>query len=312
LPRHPETILSGATLPARLADLPSPPDVLYVRGELPRGAAVGIVGTRYPSPQGKAYARAFARELAEAGVAILSGGALGIDAAAHRGALDAGGVTVVVAPSGWSRMTPERHRQLFRRAVRSGGAYVSLVASDVEASRASYFPRNALLVALAHVVVVIEAPFKSGARNTSATARRVGRPLFVCPAPPWSRTARGCLEELRLGARPLCSVRDVLRELAAQQIHPVAVSGPPASPRRQLQLSLRENQNQINSSTCSADAACALILETIRAGAAYPDELCARTGLPPQRLHELLLTLRLDGVLVCDASGRLTALKSLN
>jgi len=304
--KYPETILSGSQLPARLADLPEPPFALYVRGELPRGAAVSIVGTRYPSTRARAYARSLARELAAAGVAVLSGGAFGIDAAAHRGALDAGGVTVVVAPSGWHRPSPKRHRTLYRRAVRTGGAYVSLIPSRAPATPATYFPRNAVLAALAHVVVVVESPVRSGARNTARVARQLRRPLYVCAAPPWHELGHGCVQEIRLGARPLISVRDILRQLAEQQAHPVAAAFPPQRAAPQ-QLSLGGGLGEVPgiSGVCGLSPDMVLI-ETLRSGPAYPDELCLRTGLCPQALQELLLTLRLDGVLVSDASGRLT------
>ena len=306
MPKYPERILSGAQLPPRLLDLPSPPPVLYVRGELPRGASVSIVGTRHPSAAGRAYARTLARVLAAEGVAVFSGGAFGIDAAAHRGALDAGGITVVVAPSGWQRPSPKEHWRLYRRAVKTGGAYVSLVPSSAPAIPANYFPRNAVLAALAHVVVVVEAPFRSGARNAARSARELGRPLFVCAAPPWHESGHGCTLEVRLGARPLLSPKDILRQLAEQRAHPVPSSGARA-PAASHQLRFDAAFEQAPDKPCvSALSPKQVLLETLRMGPAYPDELCERTGLCPQALQELLLTLRLDGVLVSHASGRVT------
>ncbi len=101
--------LLGSALPGRLADLDAPPERLLLRGELPRGSAVAIVGTRHPTAAYPNFARDLARELAEAGVAVLSGGAKGIDTEAHRGALAAGGVTVVVASAGFERPYPEKN-----------------------------------------------------------------------------------------------------------------------------------------------------------------------------------------------------------
>jgi DNA processing protein len=271
VPKYPESILRGAGLPPRLLDLPSPPATLFVRGELPRGASVSIVGTRYPSPAGRRYARTLARELAQEGVAVLSGGALGIDAAAHRGALDAGGITVVVAPSGWERPSPKEHRLLFRRAVQTGGAHVSLVPATAPAIPANYFARNAVLAALAHVVVVVEAPFRSGARNTARTARELGRPLFVCAAPPWHDAGHGCTLEVRLGARPLLSTKDILRQLVEQRAHPVPMGrlGTPAT-RQQLVLGadFGEAADKPSVSELSPEE---VALETLRTGVRYPD-----------------------------------------
>src|SRR5258707_5883192 len=103
----------------------------------------------------------------------------------------------------------------------SRGAYLSLVEANVPANQGIFFPRNACLVALSHLVVVVESPIRSGARNAAAHARRLGRPLFVVPQAPWETKARGCLAELLLGARPLISVNDLFKALAEQHLHPV-------------------------------------------------------------------------------------------
>ena len=214
---HGVTVARAALGPARATA------VLYARGELPRGPAVAVVGTRKPTRGAALFARELAGELAAAGVTVLSGGAEGIDTSAHRGALLVGGLTVVVAPSGFERPYPERHGRLFRRIVRHGGAHVSLWRADVSASDPNFFLRNRVLVALAHAVVVVEAPFRSGARNTAKHARRLGRPLFVAPSVPWNPKGAGCILELGLGARPLGSVRDVLALLETQRLHAVAL-----------------------------------------------------------------------------------------
>jgi len=179
------------------------------------------------------YARHLAGALACEGVAILSGGAKGIDTAAHRGALDVGGVTVVMAPCGFDHPFPEENRDLFREIVDQGGAYISAVPGENVATYPAFFLRNRLMVALAHVVVVVEAPWRSGARNTAMYARKFGRPLFVVPHPPWNPRGSGAAVELRLGARPLASPRDVLRALAAIRAHPIGkieATGVPVPP----------------------------------------------------------------------------------
>src|SRR5262245_44706067 len=117
--------LFGESLPPRVADLPEPPRRLYLHGELPRGPAVAVVGTRKPSPEALSFTRNFAAELAAAGVAIVSGGAEGVDTAAHQGALDAGGVTVAVTAAGFERPFPQVNAGLFREIVARGGAYLS-------------------------------------------------------------------------------------------------------------------------------------------------------------------------------------------
>ncbi|HWZ93220.1 MAG TPA: DNA-processing protein DprA [Polyangiaceae bacterium] len=289
----------GSALPARLADLETPPERLFLRGELPRGPAVAIVGTRHPTERGVQYTLELARDLASAGVAVLSGGAQGIDTAAHRGALSAGGVTVVVAPAGFERPFPEGNAELFRSVVSGGGAYLSLVEAAVPANQGIFFPRNACLVALAHVVVVVESPIRSGARNAAAHARRLGRPLFVVTQGPWEPNARGCLAEILLGARPLLSVKDLFKALAEQNLHPVstvAELGRPALPQQEIL-----NFTELSTSQAARSA----LVAALRRGASSADEICAATGMPAARVSELILTLRLEGVLVTHPSGRL-------
>ena len=137
-------VLERGRLPPRLADLPEPPTRLYLHGELPGGPAAAIVGTRYPSDDGEQYARHLAGVLAAEGVAILSGGASGIDTAAHRGALDVGGFTLVVAPSGFDRPYPEDNAELYAEIVARGGGFLSAVPPQVPATNDRFFLRNRL------------------------------------------------------------------------------------------------------------------------------------------------------------------------
>jgi DNA processing protein len=244
-----ELILRGAALPPRLSDLKRPPNKLYLRGELPRGPAVAIVGTRHPTQRGRQFARDLAAELAARGVAVLSGGATGIDTEAHAGALAADGCTVVVAAAGFDRPFPSQNAELYRTIVEAGGAYLSLVGASVAARRFRFLVRNGVLAALAHVVIVVQAPLQSGARNAAAHARRLGRPLLVVPGAPWSEAGAGCAEELRLGARPLTSANQVLDVLAQARLHPIA-GAHAASPAQRFQ---QEMLPLFNSSASPAD-----------------------------------------------------------
>lgn len=294
-----EICLRGSSLPGRLSDLAAPPKELFLRGELPRVPGVAIVGTRDASPDAADYAFQLARELAEAGIAVWSGGAKGIDTAAHRGALAGGGPTVVVAPAGFDRPFPIENADLFRNVVETGGAYLSLVEASVPATQGIFFTRNAYLVALAHLVVVAESPLRSGARNAAAHARRLNRPLYAVPFAPWHGNGRGCLAELQRGARCLMGVKDLLKELAAQNQHGVLLprgTGPSAPPDQQT-LNFTE--------TSSPEGERAALLEAVRAGAGSADEICLLIGVGAGRASELILTLRLEGVLVTDPCGRL-------
>jgi len=243
--------------------------------------------------------RAVARELAEAGVAVISGGAEGIDTEAHHGALDGGGVTVVVAPAGFRHPFPSKNAALFERVVASNGAYLSLAEAHTPANPGVFFPRNACLVALSHLVVVVQAPIRSGARNAAAYARRLGRPLFVVTAAPWIHESRGSLAELRLGAQPFLSVKDLLKVLSTQNLHAIEPLPPTVDPAHPGQEILKFPE------ASAPGAARAALLEAIGNGACSADEIVVMTGLPAGRVSELILTLRLEGVLVTDPSGRI-------
>jgi len=305
----PERVLSGAELPPALADLSDAPETLHVLGELPRGAAVAIVGTRHPTPDAYGYARQLAGELAVAGAIIVSGGAKGVDTAAHLGALDVGGSTVVVAPAGFERPYPPENAELFRRVVESGGVYLTAEAAEEPAGLAKFFRRNAILAALSHALVVCEAPLRSGARNAAAAARRLGRALFVVPAVPWNSKGQGNVAELQLGARALFSHRDVLRWFELARIHAIPlpadraarivrlqaedeVPAPAASPERDVE-------------TLPLEPDAAALVGAVQAGAVHASDVCDRTGLSPAKVQQLVLTLTLDQVLASDRAGRI-------
>lgn len=303
-------VLLDEKLPVRLSDLANPPKALFIRGELPRGPAVAIVGTRSPTPEGRTFARRLAADLASAGVAILSGGALGIDTEAHRGALQARGTTVVVAPAGFAKAYPPENEALFARVVARGGAYVALVEDDVSATRAAFFARNACLVALAWAVVVVQAGVRSGARNAAREARRLGRPLLAVPSAPWIGKGLGCLEELRLGARP-CErandVLDLLDAMGAQLIRPASMRRPSRSASRQAK---RRAPTATELPPLDESALVHQVCELIANGAREVDQVADLAGLPVSTVNRVLLTLRLQGVLVSAASGQLSLLKS--
>lgn len=296
--------LTGARLPARASDLPIPPERLYLHGKLPRGPAVAIVGTRKASERGMVFTRALAAELARAGVAILSGGARGIDTAAHEGALDGGGVTVVVTPAGFDHPYPEENRGLYERILEGGGAYLSLFPDDAPAVRATFFARNAVLAALSHAVIVTETPIVSGARNAAKWARQLGRGLFVVPHSPWETAGAGAILELRLGARPLDRPKEVLTFLSAAALHPLPTSAQvvePIAAAEQAELWPLGDADD-------ADR----VLRAIRQGAAHADEIAEQTGLSAALVQRRILTLTLSGVLVPGPLGSLKLVKTRN
>lgn len=308
--------------PRRLFELAEPPAALYLSGALPGPPYVAVVGTRRPTSEGGAFAQELAGELARAGVGVLSGGAVGIDAAVHRGVLDAGCCTLVVAPAGWHKPFPPEHADLFREVVSRGGGYLSCCPPDQVATRPRFFLRNACLVAMAHAVVVVEAGYRSGARNAAKHARVLGRKLFAVPSAPWVPTGRGCIAELKAGAAPLESAKDVLAYLASQNLH---VLGP------QLGLPLAElgvsgddggvgrnddgaGRNDGGSAAVggagvgsdrgsSADSLSAVVFRAIQAGATTYDALCEATGLPLRDVQHAVFDLRIARAVQQDPMG---------
>jgi DNA processing protein len=292
--------------PVRLRDLhglrQGAPDTVWVVGELPRGPGVAIVGTRHPTVDGERFARNLARELAEAGVAVFSGGALGIDTAAHEGALDGGGPTVVVAPSSFDCPYPPRNQALFERIVRAGGAFITAYPPRTKARQHHFFQRNAQLAALALGLVVVETRYEGGARNAAAAARRLGRPVLAVPGAPWVPEASGCILEIRNGARIAASVDDVLEALGlpkrSQVGSPPTPAGHPPSPLWPP-----------SPARPSGDPERDRVLARLRKGPAHPDALCTDAGLSAARLQALLLTLTLEGTLVSEPSGRVSLVR---
>lgn len=175
---------------------------------------VAIVGSRAATAEASAFADALAHDLAAQGVVVVSGGAAGIDAAAHEGALRASGETWAVLPTGPGEIFPKENQDLFARIAASAGALVFPFPAGTRAMRHNFLTRNGILVTLADVVVVVQASLQSGARNAAKWARDESKPLFVVPGPPWDASFAGCLEEIRLGAQVLTSPERVSEALA--------------------------------------------------------------------------------------------------
>lgn len=198
-----QLVLSDEAYPDPLRALRSPPAILYVRGRLPTERPwIAIVGSRRATEAGRARARSIAADLARADVVVVSGGALGIDAAAHQGALDAGGRTVAVLPSPVFAPTPSTNRRLFDAIVRGGGALVS-ERDQPPRHRGDFAARNRIIAGLADAVIVVQAARRSGTRHTADAARRLGRPLLACRWRDGHPLGTGCDDLLAAGARPI-------------------------------------------------------------------------------------------------------------
>jgi DNA processing protein len=218
-PDYPEPLRRG----------PDPPLVLYVRGDLPRASCpplVAIVGSRAASPRGKRMAFALGRDLARAGVGVVSGLARGIDTAAHEGALAGGGRTIAVQGRGLDGVYPAENTALAERLVVAGGALVSEFALGV-GPRPGHFPRrNRILAGLVEAVVVVEAAEKSGALVTARLALDAGRDVLAVPGHPMDAWAAGTNALIKDGAGLVRHAVDVLSEIG---IAPEAAPAPSPS-----------------------------------------------------------------------------------
>lgn len=240
-PRHALVALGDPAYPPGLLNLSDPPLLLYVSGHLASLAlpAIAIVGSRSATPQGLANARAFAKSLAQAGHCIVSGLALGIDAAAHDGALLAeapgGAQTLALIGTGIDRVYPAVHRKLSARIEQQGAVVTELPLGTPPLPH--HFPRrNRLIAAFAKGVLVVEAARQSGSLITAALAAEMGREVFAIPGSIHSPVSRGCHHLIRQGAKLVESAQDIIEELGPQQRalafgadHPVAAGDRAAS-----------------------------------------------------------------------------------
>jgi DNA processing protein len=208
--------LAEPDYPPWLAHTYDPPPVLFVRGRLVRGEGarvVAVVGSRAATPQGLTFARALGRGLAESGVTVVSGLARGIDAAAHRGALEASGRTVAVLGSGHGRLYPRENQELAKAIAVRKGAVVSEFPVDTEAWKANFPRRNRVIAGWGRAVVVVEAGERSGALITTGHAQDEGRNVMAVPGHPTWPSAAGTNALLRDGAAVVRHAGDILDEI---------------------------------------------------------------------------------------------------
>lgn len=204
--------------PPLLREIPWPPFALYIQGTLPAPGApsVAIVGTRKATEDGARLARSFAAELGKAGVVIVSGLALGIDAAGHLGALDARGATTAVLPGGLDRIYPNTNEGLGHRILNGGGALVSEYPAGTPPLPHRFIERNRIVSGLSRGVLIIEAPERSGALATARFAADQNRDVFVLPGPSRHPNYRGSHQLIRRGAELVTDPSHILESLGVR------------------------------------------------------------------------------------------------
>jgi DNA processing protein len=261
--------------PPLLAEISGRPSVLFVRGDLipADSVAVGIVGTRRATPQGRQIAALIGSDLGRAGVTVVSGLARGIDAAAHHAALDAGGRTIAVLGSGVDVIYPSEHRGLAER-ILEAGAIVSEQPPGAKPDAQNFPARNRIISGMSTGVVVIEAPMRSGALITATFAADQGREVFVVPGSVLTPSSEGSNLLLRDGARIVRSGQDILEDLN------LVADGSSAAIQRSLPLDERE----------------LALYAAISSEARHIDELAEETGFTTSETATLLLTMELNGL----------------
>jgi DNA processing protein len=258
--------------PPALLNIEDPPLMLYLLGtiRLPWPAAIAVVGSRNPTPQGQANAQQFGRSLAQAGLTVVSGLALGIDGAAHEGALDGAApdqlATIAVVGTGLDTVYPRQHEELAAR-IAQRGLIVSEYPLGTAPLSANFPRRNRIISGLSEGTLVVEAAVRSGSLITARMALEQGKDVFAIPGSIHSTQSRGCHQLLRQGAKLVESAQDVLEELRPGIANGAGATAPPPS------------------GPAAATGAAARLL----------DALVARTGTGAAELQAHLLDLELAG-----------------
>jgi len=272
-PRH-IVPLGDAGYPAAWLETADPPLLFYAVGRLDllQAPSLAIVGSRNPTPQGAENARAFAAAMSRAGLTVVSGLALGVDGAAHAGALEGPGSTVAIVGTGLDRVYPKRHLTLAHRIAREG-----LLLSEFPLGMpplAENFPqRNRLIAGLARGTLVVEAALASGSLITARQALEAGREVFAVPGSIHSPQSRGCHALIKQGAKLVESAEDILEELSFAPPSPIA-------------------RASVGLPTSVADP----LLDALGHDTLTLDALAHRTGIDPAALSARLLELELTGV----------------
>ena len=273
-------VLGDAHYPKALLNIPDPPSVIYARGQLGvlNAPAVAIVGSRNATPQGVRDAEAFALALSQAGFAIVSGLALGIDAGAHRGGLAGAGSSIAVMGTGPDRIYPRRNHEL-AHALAAKGCLISEFALGTPPEPGNFPRRNRLISGLSRGVLVVEAALASGSLTTAKCALEQGRDVFAIPGSIHSSLSKGCHWLIKEGAKLVESAQDVLEELGC---------GPAQQPRA---TAPREDENRDP------------LLDAMGFAPVSIDQIAERTGLGAAKLAAQLSRLEIEGRVAALAGG---------
>lgn len=290
-----------------LAAIPDPPLALFVDGNVAalHAPMVAVVGARRASRSGTEFARRLSAQLVEAGLVVASGLAFGVDAAAHRGALDVAAslATVAVLGSGHASLYPAAHGRLAEQIVERG-AVVSEYLPNTPPAKPRFPERNRLVSGLSAAVVVVEAGERSGSLITARLALEQGRDVLAVPGPPGSALASGCHRLIRSGAALVTEIEHVLAELPPWIRPDSAVKAgeveAPGSPEHEAEASERLDSSE---AAPPLDSQAAAVLACVDALDTPLQTICARCGLTPDTVLSRLTELELDGLVRSGARG---------
>lgn len=290
-PGHHLLRLGEPAYPALLATLADAPPLLFVRGdpEALTQAALAVVGSRNPTTGGRRLASRFAADLTRCGLVVVSGLAVGIDAAAHRGALETGGLSVAVCGTGLDTVYPRTHAALAEQLI-AEGALVSEWPPGTPALPAHFPRRNRIISALSLGTLVVEAALRSGSLITARLAAEQGREVFAIPGSIDNPLARGCHALIRQGAKLVESVADILEELPASLAAARARQSPSADDAHSHPTTIPEETRTL--------------LNAMGYTPVTVDELVERLGLTAQMLSSMLLAMELQGLVEALPGGR--------
>ena len=286
-PAHALVTLDHPDYPKALLEISDPPGLLYCVGrpDLLNRPGLAVVGSRNATVQGARNAQAFARALSDAGFTIVSGLALGVDAAAHLGGLEGQGSTIAVLGTGIDVVYPPRNRELAQR-IAASGLLVSEFALGSPAAKQNFPRRNRIISGLALGTLVVEAALSSGSLITARAALEQGREVFAVPGSIHSPLSKGCHSLIKSGAKLVESAEDILSELTG-------VHRPGARSLRQPTAS----------SAPAATGVAAELLEHMGFDPIDIDSLCARLGLSAQQISAELLQLEMQGLVAALPGG---------
>lgn len=267
--------LKDNAYPSKLAQLHSAPKLLYYIGADPvewcKRPRVAIVGTRGITPYGRRVTTDFARGLAERGITIVSGLAMGVDTVAHTAAVEVGGLHIAVLGNGLDQIYPASNTQLARRLLEQGGAIISEYPEGTPSFKQNFIARNRIVAGLADVLLITEATEQSGTLHTARFALEQGKDVLVVPGNITSPTSVGCNNLIKAGAQPVCSLEDILNALGAKNLITTTI---------------------VHKGDTAEEQA---ILDELYRGISDAHELLVATDIDPQLFTQTLTMLELSG-----------------